>query len=197
MNWVDKDKEKPRSFDVLTGKAAEEFMNKIVADYKEDNKRRPEKYARFGYKWNDSTKYKWEPGMREITGFGDPDIDTDGLGKYYEETVRFMVSMGLEWLDENKKNYPTDPDPKYHTVEGPKLKVFGIASDSNKIAEELDKYILWKVEDYFGKEFGPSGAQHHGFTSHIGWIVNHSWPEYVKHMIELQNKEDKEKETEK
>ena len=158
------------NFDVLTGKEAENFMKNIIKESEEDDRRRPEKYAKFGYKWNEDTKYKWVESMGEISGFGEN----------YEECCRFTVTKGLEFLDDMRKKYPTEPNPKYHSLEN----VFGIQCESNKVAKELRDFILWKVEDFFGKEFGLSGAMYHACTNHISWIIHHSWDEYVIKMNE-------------
>jgi hypothetical protein len=135
------------------------------------------------YDWN-IEPYKWTPEMGEISGFG------RGYEEY-EEGCRFMVSKGLEFLDEARKQYPTDGDPKYITFHN----VYGIAKDANKIAEELDKFLLWKIQDYFGPRHSPTGAMHQAVVGHILWILAHSWKEYVQEMSK--NKQERWKEDEK
>src|ERR1041385_2553492 len=98
------------NFDMLTGKKAEEFMKKIIKDHEDLVKNNPDYYSKFGYKWNnETTKYRWVEGMREISGFGET---LKGNGQFYEECCRFMVTKGLEFIDEMKKEYP-DTDPKF------------------------------------------------------------------------------------
>ena len=104
-----------------------------------------------------TAKYKYEDEMREISGFGGS----------YEDACRKMVVAGLEWFD----NHPL-AEPKFHGYKG----IYGIISEDNDIAKELSKVMV----DASGGDC--TGAMHQATVSHVLWIKEHSWEEYVKKM---------------
>ena len=160
-------------WDMLTGKEAMEFMNKMMKEHDEYNKKHPEIFAPFGYKWNnkETTKYVWKNAKYKY-----PVGVKESESERYEETCRFMISMGLNFLDKQKEDYPTEPEPKFGHIEN----VYGLTTSMNKNSEELRKHISWKVEDYFGEQFGPTGAMMQAVLSTIQWVMHHSWDEYMK-----------------
>ena len=75
--------------------------------------------------------YEFEEDMGQISGFG---------GRY-EDACRKMLKAGLEWLDK----YP-NTEPKYHGYKN----IYGIISDDNEDARELDKVMLSACDDCTG-----------------------------------------------
>jgi hypothetical protein len=100
----------------------------------------------------------------------------------YNEVCEFMLVKGLEFLDDAEKKYPTDINPKYGTLEN----IVGIASPMNKTAEELDKFLIWKVSDYFGARYSATGFMHQMVVSEITWISKNGWDKYL--VLRRQNK---------
>lgn len=156
--------------EVLTGKKAEDFMSDQLAQKKAYDNAHPEKFERFGYKWNKHKIYRWTDDMDEVSGFG----------THYEECCRYMVTMMLNWLDHHKDKAL----PEYSGFKN----VYGLTQEENQTAKELRDYILKDVEEYFGREWGPSGAQYQATTSTVLWIKKHSWDEYAKIKREAKKK---------
>jgi hypothetical protein len=103
-------------------------------------------------------KYPWEPGMREISGFGGN----------YERACRNMIYAGLAWLDARP-----GADLKASAPPG----VYGILTATSKDAKALEKAVLAACPDC-------SGAMHHATMSACMFIAQHGWPRYVAVMIE-------------
>ena len=95
--------------------------------------------------------------MSEISGFG---------GRY-EETCRKMVLAGLDWLDKHPL-----AEPKFHGYKN----IYGIIEEDNPIAKQLSKALV------DASEGDCTGAMHQATVSHVLWIKEHSWEEYVKKM---------------
>lgn len=102
-------------------------------------------------------KYKWLPGMGQISGFGGS----------YEDGCRAMVIAGLEYWDAHP-----ELDPQYKGFEG----VYGILSDNNEDAKRLDDVVLDAVKNE------ATGAMHHAAIGHIIWIKKNSWQKFVEEM---------------
>ncbi len=103
------------------------------------------------------TKYPWQEGMGEISGFGGG----------YEEACRNMLYSGLAWLDNQ------DPDPTLKATGY--QNVFGIFTPDSKDAEALEAAIL-------EGEPGCSGAMHHAAMSACFYIAKNGWNKYVEAM---------------
>ncbi len=119
---------------------------------------------KYGYKWNKDTKYKWVDGMGEISGFHEG----------YEETCRFMVTKGLEYLDKQLGK----EKPEFMTYKN----IYGIVKAINDKAKGLEDYLWNEPEKYYGPSYGPTGAMIQASISHICWVLNHSWAEYIDEM---------------
>lgn len=158
-------------FEVITGDEARKLMEQMMKEHKEYNKKHPEQFKPFGYKWNneETTKYLWKNAKYKKPV-------TEDENERYEECCRFMISMGLNFLDKQKQDYPTEPEPKFGTIPN----VYGLTTSMNPNSKELKKHIVWKVEDYFGKSFSPTGAMMQAVLETIQWVMHHSWDEYMK-----------------
>lgn len=110
------------------------------------------------------SKYKFEEGMRQISGFGGG----------YEATCQNMVIAGLEWFDKNQ-----NADPKFKGWKD----IVGVIDEDNEDAKALSKIVI----DAAGGDC--TGAMHQFTISHILWIHNHSWEEYVAEMKRLEKGE--------
>lgn len=102
--------------------------------------------------------YDWQPGMREISGFG-------GL---YEGACRKMVAAGCAWFDEHP-----EADPQFHGYQG----VYGILAEDNDDARNLTKCLIAACPDG-----GPSGAMLQATTNACLFVRGHGWNEYVQQM---------------
>lgn len=107
------------------------------------------------------SKYQWQDGMREISGFGGD----------YEEACRDMVRAGCEWFDE----YP-DANPQFSGVKN----VYGICMEDNDDAKALSNAV--ENAPVVQKGGGPSGAMHQAAVSHVLFIRKNGWDKYVEEM---------------
>lgn len=99
------------------------------------------------------TRYKFEEGMAQISGFGGT----------YEESCRAMVITGMKWFDRHKK-----ADPQFRGYKG----VYGLITADNLDAKKLSKAVTASVDDY-------TGAMHHVTIGHILHIHEVGWETYV------------------
>jgi len=110
------------------------------------------------------TKYEFEDGMDEISGFGGS----------YEAACRKMVNAGLEWFDEHP-----NADPPFMGYKG----IYGIIDADNKDAKKLSEAVLASVDDC-------TGAMHQATISHIMHIHKVGWETYVKEMKDRRKTEE-------
>ena len=106
--------------------------------------------------------YEWQENMDEISGFG----------RSYEAACRAMLKSGLDWWD----TFP-DSDPKYQGYKN----VFGVCIDNNNDARDLDIAIQMGAHS-IDPNSGMTGAMHQAVVSHIMYIHQNGWEEYVKLM---------------
>ena len=102
-------------------------------------------------------KYVFTEEMREISGFGGS----------YESACREMLVAGLEWLDAHP-----DADPKFTAYEN----IYGVISENNDDAKSLSDAVVAPTKNEC------TGAMHQAVISHVMWIKQHSWDEYVAEM---------------
>lgn len=147
-------------FEVMTGQKALDFVQKEmnkpenVKARAENAKKQKSNLEEF---FSHDHKYKWEPGMGEISGFGGS----------YEQGCRAMVIAGLEFWD----HYP-DLNPQFKGWEG----VFGILQENNDDAKKLEKVVLDVVDH------DCTGAMHMASIQTILYIRKHGWDKYVEEM---------------
>jgi len=106
-------------------------------------------------------KYKFEPGMREISGFGGT----------YEGACRVMLKSALEWSDEHP-----DTDPKFSQIKN----VIGYIKPENKDAEDMLNTMIESVRTLYNSV--PTGAMAHITIVHFLFIKKYGWNEYVEYM---------------
>jgi hypothetical protein len=109
------------------------------------------------------SKYDWQPGMAEISGFGGD----------YEKACRDMVRAGMEWFDAHP-----DADPRFRGYEG----VYGILLDDNEDAKALSKAVC--EAPLVIADGGPTGAMHQAAVSACLFIRARGWAAFVVHMTE-------------
>lgn len=102
-------------------------------------------------------RYRFEPGMGEISGFGGS----------YEDACRAMLRAGLLFWDEQPEGF----SPRYQGIKG----VYGVCIDNNEDARRLDEAILAATDDC-------TGAMHQAVVEHIFVIRRRGWPWYVAEM---------------
>ena len=147
-------------FSVMHGQEAHDWMNEMMnkpenVKAREENATEHEKMlAAFFAK---DHKYKWLPGMDEISG----------MGGSYEQGCRAMVIAGLEYWDAHP-----DLDPQYKGWEG----VYGILADNNEDAKRLDDAVMDAVQN------DCTGAMHQAAISDILWIKRNSWEKFTQEM---------------
>jgi hypothetical protein len=128
----------------------------------------------FGYKWNETTKYKWTDDMDDVAGYD---------SKRIEETCKFAITRGVEFLEEYAKKH--GPIPKYESLhEDTKLYT------DKKLAMKIKRFVMKETE----KQFGDADFSFHtwnGTISHIAWINYHGWDEFVKSLKERKKNDDK------
>jgi hypothetical protein len=100
---------------------------------------------------------KFTKEMREISG----------MGGSYEQCCRDMVIAGANWL----KNNP-DKNPEWKTFKN----VFGLTTDENEDAKELENILLEASGD------DCTGAMMQAAMSHVGFIKLNGWDKYVEQM---------------
>ncbi len=108
--------------------------------------------------------YEWTPEMGEISGFGGG----------YEETCRRMVRQGLEWWDAHP-----DANPQYKGFKN----VFGLVTDENKDATDLDNAMMTGIDD-------ATGAMHQACLSAIFFIRKNGWEKYQAEMSAPERKKE-------
>jgi hypothetical protein len=101
-------------------------------------------------------KYKFLPGMGEISGFGGA----------YEQQCRNMVIAGCNWFDEHP-----GADPKITTYQN----IFGIIDPNNEDAKSLTGTMAEICPDC-------TGAMMQAAVTHVLFIKRKGWDEYVKQM---------------
>jgi hypothetical protein len=130
----------------------------------------------FGYKWNETTKYKWTDDMDDVAG--------KGYGKHIEETCKFAITRGVEFLEEYAKKH--GPIPKYDSLHD-ETKLY----TDKKLAMKIKRFIMKETK----KQFGDADFSYNtwgGTINHIAWINYHGWDEFVKQLKERKGKEDDE-----
>jgi len=149
-------------FEVMEGKEAIDFINE------EMNKPEHVKAIKENAEYTDKLlktffakdhKYKWQPGMGEISG----------MGGSYEQGCRAMLIAGLEYLDDHP-----NLDPRFKGWKG----AYGVLVDDNEDAKKLDKAVLDAVD----REC--TGAMHHAAIETILWIRHNGWKRFVDSMRE-------------
>lgn len=108
-----------------------------------------------------SIKYKFNPWMSEISGFGG----------FYEIACRTMLDAGIKWWDENPEK-----SPSFRGLRN----VMGICLENNEDAKELSAVMTSTVGDC-------TGAMHQAVVSSLFWIMRNGWGNYCKEMSRFRN----------
>ena len=101
--------------------------------------------------------YEWQPGMKEISGFGGG----------YEDCCRNMVKAGMLWLDAHP-----NADPHFRGYQN----VYGILNEDNADAKGLSEAVVQ------GAEGDCTGAMHQATVSACLYIKKFGWAKYVSEM---------------
>ncbi len=101
-------------------------------------------------------RYEWQPGMREISGFGGA----------YEQACRRMVQAGCFWLEDHP-----DAKPEFRGYKN----ILGVVSEENDDAKALSEAIAKPVPDC-------SGAMHAWSVNACMFVRKNGWPAYVAGM---------------
>lgn len=117
------------------------------------------------------TKYPWQEGMREISGFK---AEGSAGGANYEEACRIMVRAGLEWFDAHP-----EAEPRFTSFRN----IFGLVNEDNEDAKQLAA-AMTAAADAFNPKGGVSGAMMHATTNHVMTARKLGWDAYVLKMKE-------------
>lgn len=117
-----------------------------------------------------TNKYDWQPGMQEISGFGE---DGKPGGVAYEQACRDMVRAGCEWLDAH-------PDAKPAASESPN--VFGVIREANDETKQLVDTMCNACPNG-----GASGAMVHATLRAVLFVHHNGWERYVAEMSRRRN----------
>lgn len=104
----------------------------------------------------DETRYRWRPGMREISGFGGG----------YEATCRRMLRAGLQWLDAHP-----GAAPQFRGFVG----VVGVCIDDNDDAKALTAALVAAGPDC-------TSAMHQAVVQACLYVRANGWDAYVARM---------------